>query len=550
MKVYILKKDKKKAISLKVFMLKEEFLEEEFESHLNKEIEVISYPLNDEFKINGKIFIKKQTEKEPIWLNHLKKLSKIEINDLKNTSTSAVLFIKNEKYLFAFTFGYGRYLINDNKFIQDFGIKSALNTLNHESLKSIDLHSFDDQPIQKKAQVTKASGIETFGIDISKDILRAVTGTPNENVPFRNISGGDSVFSFTVDIHMDEIANILDDLFKYYNDDNYKKNFSWVDNIKRITIKNKINELDEKLFNKIKDKNMNITIHVPEIINWDEVSGFSFTRSKKNIKTVLSIENFYENNDNTYNINMFNSDYLYVHYNNDSFKSYSLYKSIYFEISEEKKTYILFSGSWYEIEKIFIDRINTILSKIEISDLEFLPVHEYEVYDKKNKENKITLEKEGDYNLRIAEKLEYYLLDKKLVKTNRTTTSIEICDLLTEKKQLIHVKHMKGGSAGLSHLFAQGNVSAEILLGDREFRKKSRQVLGKIKKGIEELIPINRFNSRDYEIVYLILGVDKSLIKKNLPFFSKVNLSKAFENLSQRGFKVSLSSVSKKRIDE
>ena len=59
----------------------------------------------------------------------------------------------------------------------------------------------------------------------------------------------------------------------------------------------------------------------------------------------------------------------------------------------------------------------------------------------------------------------YHLLDKKLIKSNRTTTSIELCDLMIANKQVYYVKHRKGGSAGLSHLFAQGSVSAEVLLG-------------------------------------------------------------------------------------
>ena len=66
---------------------------------------------------------------------------------------------------------------------------------------------------------------------------------------------------------------------------------------------------------------------------------------------------------------------------------------------------------------------------------------------------------------------------------------------MTNNKQFIHVKHRKGGSAGLSHLFAQGSVSAEILLGDKEFRKKARTVLKRVSSGLQDSVPLNSFRS-------------------------------------------------------
>ena len=526
-------------------MLKKEFFSDDFETHLSKDVEVISYQIHGGFDIDGKLFVKKSNDKEPTWLNHLQELSGEKIEELKNSSSSAVIILRYAENVFAYTFGYGRFLINQGHFIQDFGIKTALNTLNHESLRSIDLHSFDDQPIQKRSQVTKASDISTFGIDISKDILRSVTGLPNSNVKFRNISGGDAVFSFSMDMTIDELTDISYMLTIHYKDNNYKKSFSWVDNIKRIKAKTKIDKLDNILFRELKNENTDITIHVPEVINWDDVLGFSFTRSKDKMETLLNIEDFYKYSADEYTSSMMYNDSLFVHHSNGFTKNYSLYKSIYFEVIENKKTYILFAGIWYEIENTFMGRINEIISNIELTDLVFPPVYEYVNLTRTKKQPKMKLEREDEYNKRVANDCNYYLLDKKLVKTNRATTPIEVCDLLTKDKQLIHVKHKKGGSAGLSHLFAQGNVSAEILLGDRDFRLESRKVLRKVDKSIDKLIPKDKLNSSDYEIVYLILGEDVAVIKEKLPFFSKVNLTKAFENLTQKGFKVSIGSVPK-----
>jgi uncharacterized protein (TIGR04141 family) len=98
----------------------------------------------------------------------------------------------------------------------------------------------------------------------------------------------------------------------------------------------------------------------------------------------------------------------------------------------------------------------------------------------------------------------------------------------------------KNFGTDLSHLFAQGGVAAEIMLGDRAFRKKARAVLGAVDPVARDLVPLDNLRSSEYEIVFLILGDDSATLKQNLPFFSKVNLTKTYENLTQRGFAVSI----------
>lgn len=535
-------KDIKKSVKLNALMLKEEFYNDDFINHLTPDIELVSYELQKEHQINGLLYIKKQTENTPNWLSNLQNISEKKIDELKNTSSSAVLFIKTPEEVFAFTFGYGKFMINEARFVQDFGIITALNTLNHESLRSIDLHSFGDQPIQKREQVTKALNINTFGIDISKDILKSVTGIPREGISFRNISGGGVSFVFSHYMIMEEIKDICLLLKQYYKLSNYKTSFSWVDNIRIVKIKDTIDKLNKKLVASLSSKSNSVTVHVPEVIDWNDVIGFSFTRSKKNIQTTLDISNYYKNNPSNYSEKTMNNDYLFVYLTNNLTKQYSLYKSLYYEVKLNQKTYILFSSNWYEIDNSFMNRIKDELNQIPLSSISFPDIEEVKVYNKKKKKYELKLEREDDYNIRTAKLKKYGLMDKKLVKSDRTTTAIEVCDLITTSKQLIHVKHRKGGSAGLSHLFAQGHVSAETLLGDKNFRKETRKVLKKIKQNTN-LIPLNSFQSSNYEIIFLILGIGKNELKDKLPFFSKVNLTKTYENLTQKGFDVTINSV-------
>lgn len=49
-------------------------------------------------------------------------------------------------------------------------------------------------------------------------------------------------------------------------------------------------------------------------------------------------------------------------------------------------------------------------------------------------------------------------------------------------------------------------------------------------------------------VVYLVLGDSNETVKSALPFFSKINLVKAFENLTQKGFSVTIGGVAKERV--
>ncbi|MCX8665227.1 MULTISPECIES: TIGR04141 family sporadically distributed protein [unclassified Gilliamella] len=529
-------------LCLNAMLVEKKYNTLDFSNFLKTEIKINSYDLDDKYKLDGKFYVKISTDKKPEWHKFTENITGKSLDELMNRSSSAVLFIKNQDVIIAFTFGYGLFLIDTKYFVQDFGIKTALNTLKHDSLRSIDLHTLDDQSIQKRSQASRNSGVTAFGIDISKDVLRAVTGTAKKGINFKNISGGDAVYSFSVEINIEEIPNLVTKLFTHYNNDSYKVEFSWVDNIRKIKEKTRVDALDNKLLENIQQKSTEIMITIPEIIQWDSVYGFSFTRSKHIIKPTIETKEYLDNIDpSAVNIKSIKRDRLHVFDINENETEYPIYNCIYFEHKKGSKTFVLFSGQWYEIDNNFIKRINSVLNQIDISELQFPTVYDW------SNGNKPKLEAEQEYNKRTAKELDCYLLDKRLIKSNRTTTPIEVCDLLTKDKKFIHVKHRKGGSAGLSHLFSQAKVSSEVLLGDKEFRKAVSKELKISFPKLKEIIPINQFKSDGVEVILLILGENSSTLKNNLPFFSKVNLADTYQNLTQKGFKVTIAGAEKEQ---
>src|SRR5690606_22438072 len=101
--------------------------------------------------------------------------------------------------------------------------------------------------------------------------------------------------------------------------------------------------------------------------------------------------------------------------------------------------------------------------------------------------------------------------DKKLVHLPRRVGGIEICDVLHRKSNaFVHVKKW-GQSAVLSHLFAQGLVSADLFLHDAGFREEMRKRIG------GDWVPKDRPNAERYEVAFALIS--RSLKKIDLPFF-------------------------------
>ena len=521
--------------NLNALLAKNEYSEIDFSDFLGEDSPVTQLEVLEQHNFEGALYIRNSQEKRPRWASLVDEIAGMEIGVLSNKSSSAVLILRVDGRVLAFTFGYGRFLLNTCYFEQDFGLRTALNTLNHQSLRSVDLHTLEDQPIQKKTQATRGSEASVFGIDIFRDVLRAVTGSPRAGVGYKNISGGDAFYSFGIDMVVADIPQIAANLLGYCELEIYKRSFGWVDNIRRVKDEASIASLNESLLEAVKTRNRGIVLTMPEIIEWDSVLGFSFTRSKHELSPTIDTNKYLENVDpNSVSIESLRRDRLYITDMHDNEFGHSIYKCLYFELDDDDAKNVFFGGNWYEINNSFMRAIDATLDRIDLSGIQFPGVQTW-VDD-----NKKMIEKEGDYNQRVAHDLRFHLLDKRLVKSSKTTSPIELCDLLTSEKQMIHVKHRKGGSAGLSHLFAQGSVSAEALLGDRMFRKEARKVLRRVDSDAHDLVPIDGLKSADYEIIFLILGDDNASVKSSLPFFSKVNLARVYENISQRGYAVKI----------
>jgi uncharacterized protein (TIGR04141 family) len=212
-----------------------------------------------------------------------------------------------------------------------------------------------------------------------------------------------------------------------------------------------------------------------------------------------------------------------------------VYKCLVYEVTRGKSRFVLVNGTWFEVNRDFATSIRTALASMPVSDLPLDQVHILAGG---------RFEPEGDYNARLANKdSSFALLDKKTAKCRTASTPIEFCDLLTTSRHLIHVKHRKGGSSSLSHLFAQARVSSEAFLADEGFRQGIRDHLASMTPSFLPLVPEERPSAGQYTVVFAILGTQARHPGDDLPFFSQLNLVRTQEALLSMGFAVDVLGV-------
>lgn len=135
-------------------------------------------------------------------------------------------------------------------------------------------------------------------------------------------------------------------------------------------------------------------------------------------------------------------------------------------VSLGARRFVLLEGEWYELGADYLAQLrHDIEGLLTTTGTIALPNWRRQADG--------TYEAEKDYNDRVADGDPRYLrLDRRLVSSQPGRSSgIEICDLLGPDDELIHVKKASS-SAPLSHLFAQGLVSAQALIHQADVRTR------------------------------------------------------------------------------
>lgn len=502
------------------------------------------YELKAGLNLDGRLFLSPPNQAPPPWLEFVQTGLSTRLQELINRTNAAVLVVRRHGRLFAFTFGHGRHLLRPSALEPDFGLRTALNGLQHNSLRSVDSFTLEEQAVHTRAQASRASGLEVFGVDVGRDILRAVTGLPRPDVPLHALSGSEATLSIAARVEFPGIGSLCDELMRLYRKQTYKEHFAWVDNLRRVGDPSVQGGLDDALLVDLrKGAGCESYIAPPEPIDWNRVDNFAYTRRRTPREIDLSIQHYLSVTDlSELDVEQLKQDKVFVYSNGSAHPTdeWPVYKCLVYEVSRNQRRYVLVDGAWFEVDRNFASQIRQVVAGLQVAQVNLPPVQR--MADGR-------LEPEGDYNQRVARRNRTTaLLDRTTARCRATANGIEPCDLLTADLDLVHVKHRKGGSSSLSHLFAQGRIAAEALVGDEGFREDVRRILRGLRPGWEERVPAGRPSADSYRIVFAILGTHREHPGEELPFFSQLNLARTGEALLNLGFGVGVYGVRTGRV--
>lgn len=473
--------------------------------------------------VEAELYVLPAFTKPPRWSRLFTGAVDFDKLGIRLSNAAAVMVVPAAGRLFALTFGFGRHLLRPGTWEERFGLKVTLNAIDPKSIRSIDRKSFESLGRHVQEQATRPAEATEFGLDIEQDMLRAVTGTPLDPAFSARVHGKDCLVA-NVEFGLEGIVAFLEECDGYAKDDTYKENFPWVDHISEISDAILREKLDDQLVDRIKGHEFDrLWLAVPEQVDWSRVDGFRFSENRR-VDTAPDLQ-FPDllaqlSDPASLTLKRLKSKraHCYAHDSEHPMHTWSAYQCICFEVEQGNETYLLSSGKWYRIASSFVQQVNAFVDGMPRSKLT-LP--ECEDVD------------EGEYNRKVyaGDKKFFSLVDANLIPYGGGHSKVEVCDLLTADRHLIHVKKY-GGSSVLSHQFAQAAVSGELLFMDADFRKAANKLLPTSKRISKD------FRPADYEVVLAIITWSKK--KLTLPFFSRVNLRIATQRLRGFGYKVTL----------
>lgn len=477
---------------------------------------------------NCKAYIQTNKGKAPKWCDFIEGFFDVRSLELENQSSSFILLIKVSERMFAATFGHGHSAIDRTKLEPNFGLKVTLNSINPNQIDTMDTRNIDLVTKQRRTHVNVGSSVSQFEVNEMMDWVRFVSGKPSEQSFARKMAGADSL-SITRDEKIERLGTLCEELLKSFGASEYKKQFGFIDYLRMLSKSDSlVLGLEDNLKKLIKNRETEqITVAHPDIPD-NSVVEYIISSGTKRVETdEITLDSVYELLDQLpAEVDPVNKVIIYGVDDLGTMKTarYSLKDFLVCEIIKSGNTYIHSLGQWFNIDAGYVDEVRQRVRAIPdlTGELCFPSI--------KHGEN------EGCYNTRIAKDKGWLLLDKAMFTFGKANDKIEAADILSPDREFICVKKM-ASSATLSHLFAQGSVSAKLLRSVPEYEAE-------LSKRYIDYWPQKRFDEAGIPtFVYTIPTEKKKPIAECMFFFSLINLIDHVRAIRNSGYKVALCKV-------
>jgi len=504
-----------------------------------KEIKLLNTVHLNNDKIS--LYIRYLPSKPTKWVSMCKKYFDIE-KIIENQGIAGVLLFEIEykdiNRVFALCFGHSQCILNTDKIDHFFGVKTALNLIDHEKIREINSRRIDTNVMQQKKQLSIHDTIEKFELEENIDWLFSATGT-TKDIYHKTIAksvGGKNSLRVSCEDELLSIQKKAKEILRVFIEEKqYKQIAPYIDaleEVKKQTLKKTLNDL---LNNSVKNNNASfLTTAYPEFFDTNPVSfTIKYKYNSKNYPyiTITSIQDFISSLTKDVNISkikIIGND----EEGNPVTLAYSLLDYLIAEIEYKGNKYVYSWKKWFCIKT---DYRKELISKIKKNIKDFTTTFNFPIYKKYLNDQRVLTYNEGKYNEEVFNNhSDYLLLDKKLIDYSKSQ-KIEIADALSKNNEYICIKRMKD-SATMSHLFMQGIVSATLLRNDEKFKETVKELKTNKWKLNDIAIPNPYF-------VFTIPSSKNGDIIDNLFFFSQITLDKTIKEISYLGYNIGICKI-------
>jgi uncharacterized protein (TIGR04141 family) len=488
--------------------------------------ELDRYGIDPASGLSGMLYIKPARAASPPWHDFLDAVADQPLPEYRNQHVSAVMLLQHGGRTFALTFGFGRHLLEPDSLEPDFGLHVAAGLVDPAEVSVIDSRLVQTGRLQLRRQASRGATVRDIGLDAEREMLRALNGRVLDRSVGTRIGGADSL-SLAGSMAVDGLVSRLELFRDTYERKVYRDRFPLLDRWRQVPDVRIRRELDADLVEAIARRDRRLELGVPEIIDW-RGAGFRFNREPEETRhpaPELSAYLLTRSRPPTL-AHLHDDRLLLAGVDSDEIAgSWSVYAALEWESQREDRVFFLSEGRWFEIDADFLSRVDGRLGAIDhrgVTRPDFDP-----------------REWEQDYNERLAAFAPGRLmLDRRFAYFEDEAGQVEICDVFTAERDLIHIKR-DFEAEGLSHLFAQGAVSAELFSFSQPFRERTRALLVS-KSELADQIPIGTPAARSFRVAFGIISDEPDRVPLQLPVFSRVHLVQMADFIERQGFRLTV----------
>lgn len=492
-----------------------------------------------------RLFVRRSFEHEASWFGHLSPIMTAEdVERVTTKSAGAVLLIHVHERVFAVTFGTGFHAVDHALVEPDFGLRVAANCIDVNGLTLADARGLGKGKRNATSRLAQPGEMFALGLLTDEEWIRRFGGDVNIPGFARSAKGADSLqLSLEDGFGLGDLSAKLRQALDLYQADTYRDSFPFLDYFRRESDKETLKELDGLIAEAMRQRDQEIGFAVPDDVGLT-ADTYRLCHSRRRVDlrelrtedvyNAIDTVNGWANPLHLVKVEALNLSGEEVRAK-EELRRYVV-ASAQRVVADGHQDYAITAGAWFRVHPGYAKTVDRYLADSipDITDELGLPQWDDE-YLEEHVEGKYG---EDRYNRYTCDQRGYALLDRDFYR-GQAGERVEICDQLTPDKKLICVKRMDG-SDKMSHLFQQGSVSAQMIMGNPAYRAK---LMAKLR----ELDPAAEFgNATDWTIVYAVATSKPGDLKQIMYFFSRAALRSHAQTISVTGIRVAMAKIDRK----